>query len=150
MLQSQPSQMSVDPLDNNDVIHEFANAFHDVQTLGVDEDDSEDDESSPRNRRWLAEEEVALTKAYLHCSESKKHSNRQKYSALWRRVKQHFLQLPGSTNRKKDKLIGKWGDLNKKMSKFNACFVQEVKYLFYNLVFYFILFVLNIFFLNVL
>ena len=72
---SQPSHMSVDPLNNNDVIHEFANAFHDVQPLGVDEDDSEDceGESSPRNRKWLPEEEVALTKAYLHCSESKKH-----------------------------------------------------------------------------
>ncbi|XP_076920226.1 uncharacterized protein LOC143581284 [Bidens hawaiensis] len=42
--------MSVDPLDNNDVIHQFASAFrHDVKTL--DEDESKDEEPHQRGAR---------------------------------------------------------------------------------------------------
>ncbi|XP_022008443.1 uncharacterized protein LOC110907826 [Helianthus annuus] len=75
-------------------------------------------------RPWRSEEEVALLKAYLHTTENKKHSNEQRKDLFWRQVMAHFRQLLGSTERNMDQMTSKLGDLNRKMSKLNGCFIQ--------------------------
>ncbi|XP_021980289.1 uncharacterized protein LOC110876422 [Helianthus annuus] len=64
-------------------------------------------------------------KAYLHISESKKHGNKQRKDTFWRRVINHFRQLPGARIRNMDQMTSKWTDLNGKISKFNARFIQK-------------------------
>ncbi|XP_076922704.1 glutathione S-transferase T3-like [Bidens hawaiensis] len=89
----------------------------------MDEDEPAEEDAIVR-RPWSSAEEVALTKAYLHASETKKHGNQQKRDMLWRRVIAHFEKLPDATDRNMDKMTSKWGDLNRKISKFNACYIQ--------------------------
>ncbi|KAJ0615977.1 hypothetical protein HanIR_Chr02g0085361 [Helianthus annuus] len=43
---------------------------------------------------------------------------------FWRWVIAHFIKLPGSSDRNMDQMTSKWGDLNRKISKFNGCFIQ--------------------------
>ncbi|KAF5804395.1 hypothetical protein HanXRQr2_Chr05g0196501 [Helianthus annuus] len=37
------------------------------------------------------------------------------------------MKLPGARVRNMDKMTSKWSDLNRKMSQFNACFIQKPK-----------------------
>ena len=139
--QTQQSQNYCDPLEDNTVIHQFAREYREPQQDDDDDDsepfqeeeqEEEDDEEvdivpiSGGRRPWTSDEEVALIKAFLHISENKKHSNQQKRDMFWRRVITHFSKLPGSTERNMDQMTSKWGDLNRTMSKFNACFIQLV------------------------
>ena len=94
-------------------------------------------------RAWTSDEEVALTKAYLHISENKKTSNQQKRDQFWRRVISHFSKLPGSTERNMDQMTSKLGDLNRKMSKFNAYFIQLVNFFSYYFISLFFYLVIN-------
>ncbi|XP_022003676.2 uncharacterized protein LOC110901138 [Helianthus annuus] len=145
--QTQPH--ALDPLlEDNTLLHHFAKAWHEPREpqQSVDEDEEEEEEEEaeeneeeeeeeqnvevqeivPIGRQpWTSEEEVSLTKAYLHISESRKHGNEQRKEAFWRRVIAHFMKLPGARVRNMDKMTSKWSDLNRKMSRFNACFIQK-------------------------
>ncbi|KAJ0492176.1 hypothetical protein HanIR_Chr12g0571861 [Helianthus annuus] len=47
---------------------------------------------------------------------------------FWRRVMLHFSKLPDSTERNMDQMTSKLTDLNWKISKFNGCFNQMVRF----------------------
>ncbi|KAJ0949682.1 hypothetical protein HanRHA438_Chr01g0041291 [Helianthus annuus] len=49
---------------------------------------------------------------------------------FWRRVILHFSKLLGSTERNMDQMTSKWTDLDGKISKFNGCFIQKVRFFY--------------------
>ncbi|KAJ0948591.1 hypothetical protein HanRHA438_Chr01g0028981 [Helianthus annuus] len=59
---------------------------------------------------------------------SSTNSNEQRKDLFCRRVMARFQKLPGSTERNMDQMTSKWGDLHRKMSKFNGCFIQLVRF----------------------
>ncbi|KAJ0828817.1 putative ISWI, HAND domain-containing protein [Helianthus annuus] len=93
--QTQPH--TLDPLlEDNTLIHHFAKAWNGPREPqpSLDEDEEEEEEAEEEEEEkeqnvevqeiisigrqpWTSEEEVSLTKAYLHISESRKHGNEQ-------------------------------------------------------------------------
>ncbi|KAL4561703.1 hypothetical protein LXL04_033875 [Taraxacum kok-saghyz] len=75
-----------------------------------------------KRKNWVEVEEVALSKAFIQCSVDKIRGNQKSRETLWKDIIKHFLiQIPGS-DRSKDQLYSKWGDLLKKLNKFNCIF----------------------------
>ena len=79
---------------------------------------TEDNEGKKVTGAWTNEEELALTRAWIACSENKEEGNSMPKNDFWKKIKTHFDAQVGKGRRKDDQLSGKWRDIRLKVGEF--------------------------------
>ncbi|KAK9049267.1 hypothetical protein SSX86_031766 [Deinandra increscens subsp. villosa] len=87
---------------------------------------------APREKKqvqpWTEEEEVALARAWLDCSENPIIANDQDLTTFWRETRKKFYELMNANEpyRQPDSISGKWTDINKKCKIFSSIYNRMV------------------------
>ncbi|KAJ0780628.1 putative transcription factor MYB family [Helianthus annuus] len=123
-------------------INEDDEVVPETQNLGDYEDDIGDDEynvnedannevddargkkAKMERQNWTKYQEVALAKAWVHCSTNKKKGNQQTRDGFWRRILDHYNATVGGSNRTVHQVRSKWNPMMTKINFFNGLYQQ--------------------------